>query len=235
MSTNRSIIVLIGGGHAAGKRTTANLIRDEILKSSSSTIDIELIDMKDYEETNTMKYSSSRSAAISMDPADQKLALRPSRFDFEKLRSHLLQNIETPVDQPQKLFLIHGLYALYDAQLRELSHIKVFVAGDADARLIQWIKRDVIQQSVHNLNYVLNQYIQTARQEMIDFIGFTKEFADVIIPRGGDYNAVKLIVDGIFKHLLDSDYGNQGNFLRPSDDTKVLKDQFGKSQFYELS
>jgi uridine kinase len=235
MSTNRSIIVLIGGGHAAGKRTTANLIRDKILKSNSPTIDIELIDMKDYEETNTMKYSSSKPSVISIEPADKKLTLRPSRFDFDKLRNHLLQNLETPVDQPQKLFLIHGLYALYDTQLRELSHIKVFVAGDADARLIQWIKRDVIQLSTHNLNYVLNKYIQTARQEMIDFIGFTKEFADVIIPRGGENTAVELIVDGIFKHLLNSGYDTLGNLLRPSDDSKVLKDQFGKNQFYELS
>ena len=57
---------------------------------------------------------------------------------------------------------------------------------------------------------------------MSDFIFPTKEFADVILPRGAEPNAVRLIIDGIMLYLNDKHLTNDTtqfpeNILRPNE------------------
>lgn len=236
MSSGKSVIVLIGGGHACGKKTTAMLLKQELEKTLvNSSINVELVDMSDYEEKSTVNYSSTTTTAISIDNYEKRQsALKPSRFDFVKIRS-FLQNNES--NQSQTIYLVYGLYALYDKQLRDMSNIKVFISSDADVRLIRWIKRDVVNGEKLTLNYVLNSYLQGAKQEMNNYIITTKEYADVIMPRGADSNAVNLILDGVFKNLYNVKYGlNIESYLRPSDDSPVY-DQYHdmKHNYYELN
>jgi uridine kinase len=236
MSSGKSVIVLIGGGHACGKKTTAMLLKQELEKTLvNSSINVELVDMSDYEEKSTVNYSSTTTNAITIDNYEKlQAALKPSRFDFVKIRS-FLQNNESK--QSQTIYLVYGLYALYDKQLRDMSNIKVFISSDADVRLIRWIKRDVVNGEKLTLNYVLNSYLQGAKQEMNNYIITTKEYADVIMPRGADSNAVNLILDGVFKNLYNVKYGlNIESFLRPSDDSRVY-DQYHvmKHNYYELN
>lgn len=91
----------------------------------------------------------------------------PSRFNFKKLREDLLNKDSVLYRQATKIndensntngdntatgngngngngetkypiFLVHGLYALYDRELNKLALMKVFVDGDADTRLVRW-------------------------------------------------------------------------------------------------
>lgn len=236
MSSTKSVIVLIGGGHASGKTTTAALLKEELEKTlGNSPIKVELVDMSDYEERCTTIYSSTIPTAITIDPNEKKQpSMKPSRFDFVKIRSFLQGNA---IKHSQTIYLVYGLYALYDRELREMSDIKVFISSDADVRLIRWINRDVINGKKLSLNYVLNSYLQGSKQEMSDYIITTKEYADVIMPRGADSNAVKLILDGVFKNLNNVKYGlNIESYLRPIDDTMVYDQYHGmKHNYYELN
>ncbi|EMG47819.1 Uridine kinase [Candida maltosa Xu316] len=140
---------------------------------------------------DSKQFACDKSAAISINNNTDKFPrLKPSRFQFDALKAELLQNLETPVDQPQKILIVHGLYALYDKELRDMSHIKVFIDSDPDTRLIRWIRRDVLKNNIDTLEGVINAYLLGARSEMSDFIFPTKEFADVIMPRGAESNAV---------------------------------------------
>ncbi|EAZ63825.2 Uridine kinase (Uridine monophosphokinase) conserved hypothetical protein [Scheffersomyces stipitis CBS 6054] len=257
----KSVVVLIGGGHAAGKKTTAQLLKQEIETTlSKARHDVQLIDMNLYKDTHPNKtidsstYSTSKSAAITVSNGLQKYPpLKPSRFDFEKLKSDLLKFEDTPDESPQKIFIVHGLYSLYDKELRSMSQIKVFIDSDPDTRLIRWIRRDVLgvglpeDSDKASLESVINAYLQGARAEMSDFIFPTKEFADVIMPRGAEANAVKLIFDGIVPHLADKHSQPErmylphasGNYLRPTGNNSDIFEQekfdVQKNKFYELN
>lgn len=247
-----AIIVLIGGGHAAGKKTTADLLLKEIYSTiPQEKLSVELIDLSSYTSESASvdlsQYSSSTASAIVVNKDKRYPALKPSRFNFDQIKADLRAKLSTPADQPQKVYLVHGLYALYDKDLRDMAQLKVFIDSDADARLIRWIRRDVLREGTDacKLEAVINTYLQGARAEMSDYIFPTKEFADVIMPRGAETTSVSLIFDGIVPYLSDSNISQperryllhvSGNYLRPSG-SGLFKEKFDaqKNTFYELN
>lgn len=248
-TVNRSIIVLLGGGHASGKKTTALSLKEELLAIVPEChVDVQIIDMNDYtvdgkSSIDSSQFVTNKSAAISINKSNDKLPrLKPSRFQFDKLKTFLLNNLDTPSNEPQKILLVHGLYALYDKEIRNIAHIKAFIDSDSDTRLIRWIRRDVLQNQTDSLEGVINAYLLGARSEMSDFIFPTKEFADVILPRGAEPNAVRLIIDGIMLYLNDKHLTNDTtqfpeNILRPNEIGNFQKERFDvqKNKFYELN
>lgn len=248
-STNKSIIVLLGGGHASGKKTTALSLQEELLSSvPQGIVDVKVIDMNHYKDDgktsiDSSQFSSSKSAAITVsNDCEQYPRLKPSRFKFDKLKADLLADVESKIGEPQKILIVHGLYALYDKEIRKMSHIKVFIDSDPDTRLIRWIRRDVLNDQVDSLEGVINAYLLGARSEMSDFIFPTKEFADVIMPRGAEPNAVRLVIDGIKLYVNDKHVHNEKlhlpeNYLRPNEVSNFRKERFDvqKNKFYELN
>lgn len=224
------ILILIGGGHAAGKKTTAHLLRSQILEVVPAT-EVKLIDLHTYESSVPQEYLTLKLAAITVNTSPCA-DLRPSRFDFEAARTTIEAELAT---KGPKVVIVHGLYGLYDKALRDLSRMKVFITSDADTRLIRWIRRDVLDKSKNiSLELVINAYLQGAKAEMSNFIFPTKEFADVILPRGADANAVKLMVDGVVP-LLESGLDLPKNSLRPTESFQSEKFDGQKGDYYELN
>lgn len=237
-----SVVVLIGGGHAAGKRTTAKWIKADLLKVVP-LLEVEVIDMDDYCDQKSLSVGQEhgKNAAITVIANRNGSDLRPSRFDFEALQQHI-EKVAATLSATKKVIIVHGLYALYEKSIRDLSHIKVFISGDSDTRLIRWIRRDALgDHKTTELETIINAYLHGAKQEMSDFIFPTKEQADVIMPRGAESNAVALIVDGILPYL---DTGSNekmpepssSNALRPSDQTfKHEKFDAQKRKYYDVA
>ena len=73
---------------------------------------------------------------------------------------------------------------LYEARLRELLDIKLFVDTDPDIRFIRRLKRDIYKRG-RAIDNVIDQYMQTVRPMHQTFVEPSKRFADVIIPEGG--------------------------------------------------
>lgn len=224
-----SLLVLIGGGHASGKKTAAKSLKQELQKTYAS-LDIQLIDMEKYLKSepaiNSSQYSSSKSIAITVNGiSDNEFPpLKPSRFDFDALK----RDLKSLLSKQGSIIIVHGLYALYDKEIRDMSKIKVFISSDADTRLIRWIKRDVVEKG-DGLASVINHYLQGARAEMSDFINPTKEFSDVIMPTGPETSSINLLVDGITPYI--SKMEPNVDHLR-SNDFMYGKD---KISYYELT
>ncbi|EDK43548.1 hypothetical protein PVL30_001699 [Lodderomyces elongisporus] len=300
------VIVLLGGGHAAGKSTTARAIKDELLSVlPEGSAEVRIVDMSEYADQagssiDTSQFISSKSTAITVskrgkgkdgnDVEDEHNypILKPSRFNFQKLKIDLNECIkkakEPPMplssspskaastsgstsgstfgstslatasacssssssssssSQPQQIIIVHGLYALYDKELRDMAQIKVFIDSDADTRLIRWIKRDVLGTKSNTLEEVINTYLLGARIEMSDYIVPTKEFADIVMPRGAEPNAVRLVIDGILLHKgekLTSISAHRQSFsdshLRPSRFFEKERFDVQKNKFYQLN
>lgn len=202
MNNGDTIVVLIAGGHAAGKQSGANILASQLHdKFSDEMINITKLNMQDY-----------------MTASDNGSRL-PSQFNFDKLKSNLddLMNNEK-VD----VIIVYGLYSLYDDRIVDLATVRVFIDCDADIRLGRWIKRDVLVdytgkseneiadlklQEKKKLDKLLNIYLNHSRFEMRLYIQNTKEKADVILPRGADVSGLLLIVDGVqsilFKKFIE--------------------------------
>lgn len=235
-----SVLILIGGGHASGKRTMASMLKDTIEKTwIDSSIEISIWDMEKYNTEKDSESANPTYSAITVDSTGN-LIRKPSRFDIASLKQDLKKDIlEIPANS-QKIFMVHGLYALYDKELRDMAQIKVFMSSDPDTRLIRWIKRDVVESQTASLDSVIFSYLKGARQEMQDYIFPTKEMADIIMPRGAEHNAASLIVDGVASHLsmkpLDRLFA-KGATLRPTSSNvfggEVLDHQ--KATFYDLT
>lgn len=228
----KNILILIGGGHAAGKSTAAELIRKEVesaLSLDASSLLIEVVNMTDYESRPSKQNSTSIDGELS-----NVQLFKPSRFDFDSLQRDLESKLNADENTAQKLIIVHGLYALYNKSICDLSHMKVYIHSDADTRIIRWIRRDVLADHSSKLEDVFELYLNGARQEMTDYIFQTKERADVVMPRGAEANGVSLIVDGLLPHLglgqtLDH---SQESGLRP-----FKNEQFDnqKGNYYELN
>ncbi|MCP9758410.1 uridine kinase [Aquitalea sp. S1-19] len=97
---------------------------------------------------------------------------------------------ETVVSAP--VIVIEGIFALYDAALRDLMSLKIFVDTDGDVRFIRRLQRDIAERG-RTMASVIEQYLGTVRPMHNQFVEPTKRFADVILPHGVNDPAVDLI------------------------------------------
>jgi len=135
----------------------------------------------------------------------------PDAFDWPLLVQHVqaLRNgetIEMPVYDftidnrsnktitvvPAPVIVIEGLFALYDADLRNMMSLKIFVDTAPDVRFIRRMQRDITDRG-RSVESIVGQYLDTVRPMHKQFIEPTKRHADVILPHGANYPAVDVI------------------------------------------
>lgn len=144
----------------------------------------------------------------------------PDAFDWELIAKHLVAlRQKKPIDVPTYDFVTHqrtgvtvnvygadvvlfeGILAFWDAAVRDLMDMKIFVDTDADTRLIRRIRRDLKSRG-RTLESVLVQYDRFVKPSFENYISPTKKYADVIIPNGESNTvAIGLIVQHILVHL----------------------------------
>jgi len=135
----------------------------------------------------------------------------PQAFDWPLLVQHVqaLRNGETiampeydfTIDnrsdrtiavKPAPVIVIEGLFALYDADLRDMMSLKIFVDTASDIRFIRRMQRDITERG-RSVESVVGQYLETVRPMHKQFIEPTKRNADIIIPHGANGPAVDMI------------------------------------------
>ncbi|MFM7489324.1 MAG: uridine kinase [Actinomycetota bacterium] len=186
---NRPFVIGVAGGTCSGKTTVAERLVDLV-----GTDQLALIRQDAYYIDRSHQTFDDRARA-NYD--------HPDAFDWELMNQHLLallagQTIPLPVYDyadhnrskdvvmvaPAPIVVFEGILALYDASLRELFDLSVFVDTDADVRLIRRLQRDVRDRG-RTPERIMNQYMTTVRPSHIQFIEPSKRYADVIIPEGG--------------------------------------------------
>ena len=92
---------------------------------------------------------------------------------------------ETVHVEPHDVIIVEGIMALYDKRLRELMDLKIFVDAEPDERLLRVIERDIAER-VHSLEMLIDKYRNVLKPMHDEFIEPTKQYADIIIPNGGE-------------------------------------------------
>ena len=86
--------------------------------------------------------------------------------------------------EPKKVIILEGILLLTDARLRDELNFSIFVDTPLDIWLMRRIKRDVNERG-RSMDSVMAQYQKTVRPMFLQFIEPSKQYADIIVPRGG--------------------------------------------------
>ena len=112
---------------------------------------------------------------------------------------------ETVHVEPHDVIIVEGIMALYDKSLRDQMDLKIFVDAEPDERLLRVITRDMAERG-HPLDMLVDKYRNVLKPMHDQFIEPTKQFADIIVPNGGDnsraINMLQMYVRSALKEQL---------------------------------
>jgi uridine kinase len=128
---------------------------------------------------------------------------------------HNQQTVEIPVydytvhnrsDQsktlaPTRVIIVEGILLLNDKTIRKRLDTKVFMDTDLDICLLRRLKRD-IEERGRTVDSVIEQYKRTVRPMFMEFVQPSKQYADIIVPRGGKNRVVIEMLKARIKQLL---------------------------------
>ncbi|ODP98684.1 MULTISPECIES: uridine kinase [Salinivibrio] len=208
MSDNNHQCVIIGiaGASASGKSLIASTIYKE-LKEKVGDHQIGVITEDRYYRDQSH---------LSMEERVQTNYDHPQALDHNLLCEHLEslaagQSVDVPVysysehtrmDEtttmtPKKVIILEGILLLTDPRLRNLIHASVFMDTPLDICLLRRMKRDVAERG-RTMDSVMEQYQKTVRPMFMQFIEPSKQYADIIVPRGGKN---RIAIDVLKAHI----------------------------------
>ncbi|PWI35015.1 uridine kinase [Vibrio albus] len=207
MSENtKCVIVGIAGASASGKSLIANTIYNE-LREKVGDHQIGVITEDSYYKDQSH---------LNMDERVKTNYDHPNALDHDLLCQHLEQlsrgnTVEVPeysyvehtrIDNTstmtaKKVIILEGILLLTDPRLRELMHATIFMDTPLDICLLRRVKRDVEERG-RTLDSVLKQYQKTVRPMFLQFIEPSKQYADIIVPRGGKN---RIAIDVLKAHI----------------------------------
>ncbi|MDU8924209.1 uridine kinase [Pasteurellaceae bacterium LIM206] len=102
---------------------------------------------------------------------------------------------------PRKIIILEGILLLTDERVRNELNVSVFVDAPLDICFIRRLKRDMLERG-RSMDSVIEQYRATVRPMYLQFIEPSKQYADIIIPRGGKNRVAINMLKAQIMHLL---------------------------------
>ena len=211
MSNSSCIIMAITGASASGKSSIASTVHKELCNELGCQ-EIGIIAEDSYYKDQSHLEMSER-VKTNYD--------HPSSMDRDLLIQHLkdLKNgtaVDIPVYSyvdhtrtgetkhftPKKIVILEGILLLTDERVRQLADISVFVDTPLDICFIRRLQRDMEERG-RSLQSVIDQYRATVRPMFMQFIEPSKQYADIVIPRGGKNRIAINMLKAQILHLLN--------------------------------
>ena len=210
-SNNKPFVIGVAGGSGSGKSTVTR----QVLASIGPEMAAVLIQDDYYcDQTHLSPEERRKTNYDHPDAFDWPLmvqhvqalrrgeAIEMPTYDFSQDN----RSSKTVTVKPAPVIVIEGLFALFDADLRKMMSLKIFVDTAADVRFIRRLQRDISERG-RSTESVINQYLETVRPMHKQFIEPTKRNADVILPHGANGPAVDIITTKVVTLIQDRDRG----------------------------
>ena len=211
MSNSSCIIIAITGASASGKSSIASTVHKELCNELGCQ-EIGIIAEDSYYKAQSHLEMSER-VKMNYD--------HPNSMDRDLLIQHLkdLKNgtaVDIPVYSyvehtrtgetkhftPKKIVILEVILLLTDERVRQLADISVFVDTPLDICFIRRLQRDMEERG-RSLQSVIDQYRATVRPMFMQFIEPSKQYADIVIPRGGKNRIAINMLKAQILHLLN--------------------------------
>jgi uridine kinase len=98
--------------------------------------------------------------------------------------------------EPKPVVIVEGILVLYEADLRGLMDLKIYVDTDPDLRILRRLERDLKERG-RSFDSVHDQYLATVRPMHLQFVEPSKRYADIVIPEGYNTGAVGTVISMI--------------------------------------
>jgi uridine kinase len=214
MKVTTPLVIGIAGGSGSGKTSVTNAILNHLDKNRVTVIqhDSYYKDISIYGEVPPTEVNFDHPAALETDLLILHLqhlrARRSVELPIYNFTTHRRMNSTKRAD-PKEIIIIDGILLLADRALRDLMDIRIFVDTDADERLIRRIRRDILERG-RSMDSVIEQYTRTVKPMHLEFVEPSKQWADIIIPRGSENTvAIDMIVTKI-RTMLGERKGDRG-------------------------
>lgn len=200
------LVIGIAGGTGSGKTTVV-----EKIKSSFGKDEVAVLSQDAYyrdnshmplEERKKLNFDHPKSLEFEL-LVEHILMLREKKTVQEPIYSYLTctRAEETITIEPKKVLIVEGILVLTNPELRELMDIKIFVHASADDRLTRVIKRDTVERG-RDVHQVLDRYHETVKPMHDKFIEPSKNYADLIVPVGGENQVAIDVLTSVIKNKL---------------------------------
>lgn len=185
----RPVFIGIAGGTGSGKTTVMRAIVDRVAEATVAVIEQDSYykDQADVPFEQRTKVNYDHPSAFDTDLLVKHLQRLAKGEPIEKPVYNYKQHTrdkETITVEPRDIVIVEGLLVLWEARVRQLLDIKLFVDCDADVRLLRRLTRDVRDRG-RTLDSVVTQYLESVRPAHLEFVEPSKRYADIIIPEGG--------------------------------------------------
>ncbi|KAE9535394.1 uridine kinase [Ursidibacter arcticus] len=211
LTENKSCIVIaIAGASASGKSLIASTIYKE-LKDELGQDDIGIISEDAYYKDQSH---------LAMEERVKTNYDHPNSMDHDLLVAHLQtlkqgksveipeydyteHNRKTTVTHfsPKRIIILEGILLLTDEHIRNEIDVSIFVDAPLDICFIRRLQRDMEERG-RTMESVVSQYRKTVRPMFLQFVEPSKQYADVIIPKGGKNRIAINILKAQIKQLL---------------------------------
>lgn len=204
------IVIAIAGASASGKSLIASTIYKE-LKEELGQDDIGIISEDAYYNDQSH---------LAMEERVKTNYDHPSSMDHALLVTHLKalkqgQAVDVPEYDytehnrkqsvthfsPKRIIILEGILLLTDEEIRNEIDVSIFVDAPLDICFIRRLQRDM-QERGRTMESVVSQYRKTVRPMFLQFVEPSKQYADVIIPKGGKNRIAINILKAQIKQLL---------------------------------
>lgn len=212
MGHYNTTVIAIAGASASGKTLFADTIYQELVKEHDlGESEIAFISEDAYYRDQSHLTIEER-VKINYD--------HPDAFEHELLVKHIDtikqgKSIELPVYsytehtrtaktqtvKPSKIILVEGILLLSEPKLRSKFDITVFMDTPLDICLIRRISRDM-QERGRSFDSIIQQYEKTVRPMYFEYIERCRQFADLVVTKGGKNRAAIEVIKAKIKHLL---------------------------------
>ena len=157
-------------------------------------------------------------------PMDERLKTNydhPNAFDHHLLIEHLDQlRTGKPADipvydytehtratdtiamEPRRVIIVEGILLLTDTEIRDRLHTSIYIDTPLDICLVRRLQRDMETRG-RSLDSIISQYRKTVRPMFLQFVEPSKQFADLIVPRGGKNRVAIEMIKARIKQLLE--------------------------------
>nr|WP_315496892.1 uridine kinase [uncultured Rhodoferax sp.] len=196
-TNNKPFVIGVAGGSGSGKSTVTREVLASIGPEMATVVfqDDYYLDQSHMSPEDRRKTNYDHPDAFDWPLLVQHVqalrrgdAIEMPTYDFSKDN----RASKTITVKPAPVIVVEGLFALYDAKLRNMMSLKIYVDTASDVRFIRRLQRDMAERG-RSAESVINQYLETVRPMHKQFIEPTKRNADVILPHGANGPAVDII------------------------------------------
>ena len=240
----RPYLIGISGGSGGGKTSVSNILYKclGIENCLLFSMDTYYKNLTPEQEENLNNYNFDTPDALDLDLLSEHLShlmkwesIDMPTYDFNTNK----RQKETIHLKPNKFIIFEGILAFHDKRMRDLMDLKLFIDLDDDIKLSRRIYRDIISRG-RKMETIIERYHKFVKPAYNTFIKPTKQYADIIIPRGGSntiaidlinyhlkYKLVKLFPDNINKFIIE-----KLNKINKNENEKVSFDDNKNNEYY---